>query len=544
MLIGPQKTQADHNQREINAAKRILAVREARKDFLAFVKLMMPDPEDPDNPDKTTFVVGPQHKIIAQELTDVVFGKTKRLIVQIPPRHTKSEACTRMLPAWLAGHFPNYQQILAGASTEFAVNEFGRKVRNILLSPAYKQVFPASNLDDGSQAVDNLVFSAGGNIKSIGKGAQIIGRGAHLLVIDDPIANSEEAASVTEQDKIWEWFTGTCINRLMPNGRVIIVMHRWGVDDLISRLIDPTNKHYKAHIAKKWKLVKIPAVIYDKELADNLGLTLKTQTDPFVIEQFGKQPCSALWEQWYDLSFFAEVRAMNPRDFEAKFQGNPSLESGEYFHRDWIKTYQPNELPYNLRYYMAADFAISQDKKADKTCIMMVGVDEKGIIWVLPDIFWKRIEPVEILEAIVHMIKSYSPMLFWAEKEKISMALGPFMYAKMIEEKAYCVVVEQPTKGKSKEVRATSIRGLIQLGRVRFPAFAYWFEDAMREMMMFPNEKGHDDFVDSLAWIGVGLQYQIPATRHVENKEVRPGTLAFLKKNDRMLKTQANVLYN
>jgi predicted phage terminase large subunit-like protein len=515
-------------QKKVAAAKRLLAAQKSRTSFLDFARLMMPDIEDVDNPDKSRFLVAPHHRLLAEALEKVSRGEILRLCISLAPRHGKSEMCSRLFPAWFLGQDPYRQIILAGASGDFATAEFGRKIKSIVTSPMYRQVFPKASLHGGSKSVENLVFTEGGNIKSIGKGAQVVGRGADLLVIDDPISGLEEAMSPSEREKLWGWFTSDAMSRLMPGGRVIVIHQRWHNSDLIGRLVDPECPEYDPEIASKWTHVKLPAVIDSENLSTALGIPLAVQTDPEITAQFGTNPISALWPERFGLKFFAELRRQNPKSFEALYRGTPRLEEGNFFKGEWFKGYKPHELPRNLRTYMAGDFAVSTKQTADKTCLIPVGVDEQGTVWVLPDVVWRRMDAEATVEAIIDMVKRHKPLYFWAEKGHISQSLGPFLRKRMQEEGANCAIVEK-TPVKDKLTRAQSFNALVSLGRVRFPTFAPWWRDAEAEMLRFP-EAAHDDFVDCAAWLGIGIAMQTKASKpRQKDTGPREGTLAWIK---------------
>jgi predicted phage terminase large subunit-like protein len=295
----------------------------------------------------------------------------------------------------------------------------------------------------------------------------------------------------------------------MPGGRVIVIHQRWHNSDLIGRLVDPECPEYDPEIASKWTHVKLPAVIDSPNLAEALGIPLEVQTDPEITAQFGTDPVSALWPERFGLKFFAELRRQNPKSFESLYRGTPRLDDGEFFKAEWFKAYKAHELPKNLRKYLAGDFAVSTRQTADKTCLLPCGVDEDGVIWILPDVVWRRMDSETTTEAIIELIKRHSPLFFWAEKGHISQSIGPFLRKRMQEDGAVCNIVEK-TPAKDKMTRAQAFNALVSLGRVRFPTFAPWWRDAETELLRFP-EGGHDDFVDAAAWLGIGLSMLVSA---------------------------------
>jgi predicted phage terminase large subunit-like protein len=521
-------------ERQIVAAQRLRHVMMARENLLDFATLSMPDPEFPDDPTKTRFKIAPHHVLLAEALRRVRDGTVSRLAISMPPRHGKSEIATRLFPAWCIGANPYWQIILAGATAEFAKEEFGRKIRGYMETPTYQQVFPGASLRGGSRAVDAITTREGGNIKSIGKGGQVVGRGADLFVVDDPYSGRDEAFSPTERRKVWDWFTSDVISRMMPGGRIVVIHQRWHEDDLIGRLTDPTHPEYNPKVAGKWMHLYLPAIVYDPELARLLGIELTVPEDPEHREMFGDRPSRPLWPERYGYDFFAEVKSQNASIFEALYMGNPTPDDGEFFKREHIvpRMYAPNELPKNLRYYVASDHAVSTDQDRDASCFIVGGVDEEGTLWIV-DCVWRRMETDVAVESMLELNAIYRPLIWWAEKGHISKSIGPFLRKRMSETGNY-INIHEVTPAKDKMTRAQAIQARIAMGKVRFPMHAPWMQAALDEMLKFPMAR-HDDFVDALAHLGGGLARQTAATQpKPKPKGPRTGTLEWVKFADRM----------
>jgi predicted phage terminase large subunit-like protein len=540
----PDAAQVEAYSRTVKAAERMLRLRQAQTNFISFAQMMMPDLLEPEDHTKSRFQVAAHHRVIADALEKVQRGEILRLCISLPPRHGKTEMATRMFPAWFLGKNPYSQVILAGASGEFAESEFGRKIKAIVQSPQFKQVFPLASLGGGSKAVGNIVFKEGGNIKSIGKGAQVVGRGADLFVLDDPYANAEEAESPTERKKLWEWFTSDAMSRLMPGGRFVIIHQRFHEDDVIGRLTDPKHPNYDPEIAAKWTHLNLPAVIDNPKLAEVFDVELKPSDNPDVVSQFGLKPIAPLWPDWYGLEFFAELKRQNAKKFSALYMGNPAPEDGDYFKKEWLVTYKPDELPVNLRKYSAGDFAVSTAQSADETVVGSVGVDDVGDLWILPEIFWGRHPADETVDGMVDIIRRDKPIFMWAENGHISKSIGPFLNKRLLEEQLYCAIIEM-TPSKDKQTRARSIQGRMAMRRVHFPEFAWWWEKAKQQLLKFPAAT-HDDFVDFISWIGIGLGSQVNAARATNNNDKQPesGTLAWVKMADQHRRERALAAHN
>ena len=511
----------DDMQRQIQAAERLLRLKKARGSVLDFTRFTMPDPEAPDDHTRSRYQAVRHHEVIAAALEESEAGRMPRLIITMPPRHGKSELASRRFPAWFMGKDPYRQMIFATYNEEFAA-DFGRSVRETMRTPVFQQVFPGCKMRAGSQAADRIQTDEGGLAVFVGRGGALTGRGADLLVIDDPIKDREEADSKALRDKLWSWFTEVAMTRLMPGGRVVIIMTRWHEDDLIGRLTDPRNPCFNPEEAANWKLLALPAIA--------------TEDDPM-----GRQPGEALWPERFPLESLDQIRRLNPRGFSALYQGQPTPDDGDYFKREWFKTYNPGELPTNLRYYAASDHAVSIAQDADKTCLLVIGVDEQDNIWVLPDAWWRRAQTDAVCDGMLDLMRRHRPLLWWAERGHISKAIGPFLRKRMHEEQIYCAI-DEVTPAKDKQTRAQAIRGRMAMGKVYFPKFASWWPEAQAEMLKFPSAR-HDDFVDTMAHIGMGLSLQVSSNPILEKYTgPKSGTMGWLITSSKMKEMAENRL--
>ena len=318
---------------------------------------------------------------------------------------------------------------------------------------------------------------------------------------------------------------------------------RWNEDDLIGRLCDPThperNKRFKG-IADDWEFMNIPGVIRDDRLAKALGLKLQKPFDQKIIEQFGPAPCTALWPKEKSLEFFAQWKRGDPRSFSALVMGSPTPDDGMYFTEDMIQEYMPEDLPANLRFYSASDHAVSEKQKRDKTVIGCVGVDEEDNIWIMPDLVWDQMETDRTVEELLACFRNHRPACHWLESELISKSFGPFLRKRMVEERIY-TLIDPVVPSKDKMTRARSIQGRMAMKKVFFPKFAPWFQDAKNQLMRFPHA-ANDDFVDWLAWIGLGLVKELAASsyRPPKNPVPKTGTAAWVIYASEQQKQQAN----
>jgi hypothetical protein len=222
---------------KIEAAKRLMAARQARESFIDFMQFMMPDP---NNPGQSLYKVKPHHVMLAEALEEVESGKCMRLLISMPPQHGKSQQSSRGFPSWVWGRSPHKNIMLGTYNQDFA-NEFGDDIRNIVSSPQYRQVFAKFSLRKGSKAKDHMVTLEGGKFSALGRGGSGTGRPADLFIIDDPIKDAKEAESLTIRNDVWEWFTKVAYTRCHTLTPIVIILTRWNEDDIIGRLTDPTS---------------------------------------------------------------------------------------------------------------------------------------------------------------------------------------------------------------------------------------------------------------------------------------------------------------
>ena len=495
-------------QRQVIAAKRILKARQAKEALIPFTEFTMPGIKNPDDPDESRYDAQYFHRALAAALEEVEAGRILRLIVTFPPRHGKSELTSRRLPAWLVGRDPYRHIIFATYNQPFA-EDYGRDVRGIMQSNSYKQVFPDTALAKGSAAADRLKTEQGGMLAFVGRGGSSTGRGADFLIIDDPLKDRAEANSPVVREELWDWYNDTMSTRLMSDtGAIIIIMTRWHEDDLVGRLTDPSNPKYNADEAATWKIINIPAIAGDDDV-------------------LGRQPGEALWPERFGLDYLNSFKRRNPVGFSALYQQMPTPEDGDFFKTDMLPPYRQSDLPKNLRIYAASDHAVGTKQNNDYTCLLVVGVDEWSNIWLL-DCWWKREKTDKVVEAMIDLMKRWKPLVWWAESGHISKSIGPFLFKRMREESVYISIREQ-VPAADKVTRAQSIAGRMSMGMVRFPQHAPWHERARQECLKFPQGR-HDDFVDTIAHIGLGLDRIARAPVQTERKAgPRVGTMGWVK---------------
>lgn len=514
-------TDAQELEKQISLLKRQKVAVEARDDFMKFIKFTSPDPEDPNNVDRSNYKNARHHDALAKALEEIVKGNIRFLILTMPPRHGKSEQVSRRLPAWFAGKFPR-QNIVVGTYNDDFAADFGKDVRNIIRSNQYRQTFPDFGLQRGGGAADRLQTTKGGLLTFVGRGGSLTGRGAHLLILDDLIKDDKEAQSKAIRDQAWNWFTKVAMSRRMGKKLVVMTFTRWHNDDPIGRLTDPENPHYRASLAKKIKIINLPAIA--------------EEDDPL-----GRKPGEPLWPDGpdkFDLEFLEEQRLLDPRGFNSLYQQKSTLEDGELFQREDIRYYEEHQLPDNLRFYCTSDHAVATGQRNDFTVLLKGGLDSFGNLY-LVDCYWKRAKSNIVVEMMLTMGGSgnMKPLRWFAEKGHISKSIGPFLYKRMEETGLYFPLTEVTPVG-DKLQRAQPIAGRVALNRVYFPRNAPWVEKAINEMMAFPNGT-QDDFVDALAIFGLQLRFQhAPGQQKAKQQPPKFGTLEWVKLQDKWRQEQ------
>ena len=467
--------------------RRKKAILSARDDLISFAQYMTPVPDTPDDVTASLYRPAKHHRVLGAALEEVEKGVYSRLQVSMPPRHGKTKLSSHLFPAWYVGRHPEKSIIVATYGEKFAWDH-GRAVRDLIESPLYKQVFPRTRLKVGSASQERLETEQGGILFFLGRGSGATGRGADVILLDDPTKDRKEADSPTIREDLWKWYTQVLQTRLMTKGgRIVIIQTRWHEDDLIGRLTDPTNSCYSVSEATKWRVIDMPALAREKDV-------------------LGRKPGQALWPERFDEEYLDTIRQTDVRGFQALYQGRPTPEEGSFFKAVNLRTYaRMNIMPHRekLRYYAASDHAVSLEQGRDKTCLMVVGVDEHDQMWVQPDLFWKQADTSLVVETMVILMDKYKPLFWWAEKGHISKSIGPFLRKRMLEKRVFCSI-DELTPINDKQTRAQPVQARMSMMKLVFPGFAHWWAEAHDQMLKFP-QGAHDDFVDTLSLFGMGL---------------------------------------
>ena len=440
---------------------------------------------------------------------DVAAGKSPRLMLLMPPRHGKSELASRMFPPWHLGRHPDHEFIACSYNLSLAMG-FSRKVKQIIEDPAYQGVFDAK-LDPNNQSTEEWgVKGERGGYVAAGIGGPITGKGAHVLVIDDPVKNAEEADSADGREKVWEWYLSTAYTRLAPGGGVLIIQTWWHDDDLSGRIQQMMAKRdADGEIDEdidQFEVIKYPAIATDDEyLEPETHLIVSTPPDDTAVPLRLKG--EALHPARYDLKKLNKIRALNRKDdgsdgrwWSALYQQNPVPDDGGYFTKSQFKR-GPTPHIKRCNVYIAWDFAISEKKQNDYT-VGCVGLqDEDDMLHIAEVVRFKSGDSFFIVESILNLCSRWpsATLLLGFEDGQIYRAIEALLKKRMRERKMYpSTQVLKPITDKL--ARARALQGRMQQGMVTFAANGDWYDDTRNEMLRFPAGV-HDDQVDSLAWM-------------------------------------------
>jgi len=412
------------------------------------------------------FISGKHHQIMANAFERVAKGELKRLIINMPPRHTKSEFASYLLPAWFLGRFPEKKIIQTAHTAELAVG-FGRKVRNLVSSEAFSRVFD-TKLSSDSKAAGRWNTHAGGDYFAIGVGGAVTGKGADLLIIDDPHSEQEaKQGNPAVFDNVYEWYTSGPRQRLQPGGAIIIVMTRWSKRDLTGQILKNASKDG----VDNWEVIEFPAILPSG---------------------------TPLWPGFWKKEELEAIKAEIPvAKWEAQYQQNPTSEEGAIIKREHWRIWESDVAPQCDYIIQSWDTAFEKSNRADYSACTTWGVfnhpDDKGTLRtniICLDAFKQRMEFPELKQKAFEMYKEWEPDTLIVEKKA---AGAPLIY----ELRQTGILLEEytPGKGSDKIARVNAISDLFASGVVWCPE-TRWADELMEELAAFPNGE-HDDLVDS-----------------------------------------------
>ena len=421
------------------------------------------------------FKIGPHHRRLAKIFEDVIAGEKKRVIINIAPRHGKSEFSSYLFPAYFLGKFPE-KKIIMGTHTAGLSEDFGRRIRNLIDSDEYRELFPKTLVADDQKAAGKWSTAAGGQYYAAGVGGALAGRGADLFVIDDP--HSEQDVKINSRlafDTAWNWFQTGPLQRLMPNGAIIVIMTRWSLIDLTGRLIDYQTRNPDAD---QWEIVELPAILESE--------------DPETGETVEK----SLWpEQWPLEQLKAKRANLDPKFWNAQYMQQPTSDAAAIISRKSWRIWPQDDPPRCDYIIQSWDTAFETKTSADYSACTTWGVwyneeeNNKAQI-ILLDAFKARMAFPELKQTALKHYKQWQPDAFIVEKK----AAG----APLIQElRNMGIPVDEtnPSRGNDKVVRLNAVSDLFASGMVWAPD-TRWAREVIEEVASFPNGE-NDDYVDT-----------------------------------------------
>ena len=419
-------------------------------DFLTFVKHVWPE-----------FIEGKHHKKIADKFNKLAKGEIKRLIINMPPRHTKSEFASFLLPAWMVGRKPDLKIIQSTHTTELAIR-FGRKAKTLIDSPEYQQMFKTTLRED-SQAAGKWETSQGGEYYAAGVGSAITGRGADLLIIDDP-HSEQDALNMASMERAYEWYTSGPRQRLQPGGAIVVVMTRWNMKDLTGMLL----KSQKELKADKWEIIEFPAILPS-----------------------GKP----VWPEYWKKDELEGVKAsISIGKWNAQWMQNPTAEEGTLIKREWWKVWEKDTMPPLEHVIQSYDTAFLKKESADYSAITTWGVfrpdQDSPPNLILLDAVKDRLEFPELRKKAMEQYRYWNPETVIIESKASGL---PLTYE--LRKMGIPVINFTPSRGNDKHARVNACAPIFESGQIWAPDMKF-AEEVVEECASFPYGD-HDDLVDS-----------------------------------------------
>jgi predicted phage terminase large subunit-like protein len=431
---------------------------DCQEHFLPFVKKMWPG-----------FVGGKHHKQLADAFEAIAKGELKRVCISIPPRSTKSEFASFLFPAWFLGKYPNKQILQTSHKGDLAVG-FGRKVRNLVDSPAYNAIFPDVKLRGDSKAAGRWNTGNGGSYYATGVGAGLAGFGADLCIIDDPHDEQEAMHGAHDAEvfaKAFDWYQTGPRQRLQPGAAILVIHTRWSKQDLIGRLIQSMEEKEGAD---KWHIIEIPAINAQGE---------------------------SYWpEYWPTEELLATKANIPPVRWNAQYMQNPTGEEGALVKREWWRRLDRDKIPdrSDMEFVIQSwDTAHRKTQRSDFSVCSTWGVwrdsqDRANIL--LIDLWRDRVEFPELKKKAIELYNRWKPDSCIIEGKAAGDALIQEMRHMGIPIKSYT-----PSRGEDKMVRVNSVSDLFASGMVWAPNKEF-ADEVIEEFADFPYG-AHDDMVDS-----------------------------------------------
>lgn len=431
----------------------------SRENFLDFVETVWP-----------AFIQGSHHKIMAETFERIVRGDLKRLIVNMPPRHTKSEFASHLLPAWFLGRHPSGKVIQIAHTAELSVG-FGRKVRNLVASPEYQKIFPGTRLRSDSKAAGRWNTNQGGDYHALGVGGAVTGKGADILILDDP--HSEQDAALGDPavyDRVYDYYMSGPRQRLQPGGAIVLVMTRWSQRDLTGRLIKDMAERPGSD---EWEMIEFPAIL---------------------------ESGHSTWPEYWPPEELEKIKATLPAaKWSAQYQQDPSADEGAIIKRSYWRTWEQPDPPPCEFVIQSWDTAFLKTQRADYSACTTWGVftheggpgGEVTTNIILLNAMQRRMEFPELKKVAMEQYNEWKPDACIVESKAAGTPL-------IFELRAMGIPVSEysPSRGNDKTARVNSVSDMFASGIVWTPR-QRWAEEVIEQFAGFPGAAAHDDLVDS-----------------------------------------------
>ena len=451
----------DDELRALILKKQIEYIKLAQDNFLIFVRAMWPDFICRDTKDPTKFG---HHQIIANEFESIANQKHNRLIVNMPPRHTKSEFASYLFPAWMIGRNPKMKLMQVSHNAELATR-FGSKVRNLMETEDYKSIFGDVKLREDSKAKGRWETNHGGEYFAAGVGGSITGRGADLLIIDDP-HTEQDSMSDSAMDRAYDWYSSGPRQRLQPGGAIVVVMTRWATDDLTGRLI----KSQSEPKSDKWRTISFPAIL---------------------------ESGNPVWPEYWKLEELESVKAsVSTKNWNAQYMQDPTSEEGAIIKRDWWQDWEYEKIPALKHVIQSYDTAFSKKETADYSAITTWGIFQPAEGYedciILLDALKGRYDFPDLKNLALEQYQYWQPETVIIEAKASGQ---PLIHE--LRRAGIPVVDYVPAKGRDKHTRINSVAPVFESAMVYAPLHEKFAQEVIEECAAFPNGQ-YDDYVDSM----------------------------------------------
>ena len=444
-------------QKAVNQLNKLEKKTKIQESVLEYAKFQMPDYQTP------------QHiQLLADKLEAVERGKVKRLAIFMPPRHGKSQLTSQFFPAWFLGRNPD-KYVIATTYAQDLADDFGRSVRNQIQDEDFQNIFENCNLSRDSSSVRRFHTTGGGVYYAVGAGGAITGRGAHLLLIDDPIKGREDADSEAMRSNLTDWYRSTAYSRLQPGGAIILIQTRWHEDDLAGWILRETTH-------EPWEIVELPAILDEK------------------ASKILKRPKGeALWPQAYSKDRLDEIRkTAGSREWNSLYMQRPSAEEGNIIKRQWWMPWEEENPPECSYILQSWDTAYTTKQTSDYSAVTTWGIFEKNDIQhaILLSARRERWAFPELKSEAIQLYNDFSPDVVLIEAKASGWSL-----IQELQRAGIPITPFNPRRA-DKKTRAHSVTPLFEAGRVWYPPSKWWAEDVVNQCAQFPSSN-YDDLVDS-----------------------------------------------